>query len=358
MSLEDKIYHKLQKHLDNQPVGFPPTSSGSDISLLKFFFQSEEVKIALKLSYKEQNIEEIFEQLKEEQFTKVNLQNILENMVNKGIIWWKLRDGKMFYKLLPLMIGLDESVNYNRTPEYIKLGMDYMFESQFPLILAKSKNPQIRTIPVDHSIEPEHLVGNYDDFKKIIENLEGPIVLLDCVCKKTAKINNRPCQKTDRLDTCLVFNDTAERWIKRGLGKQITKEEALQNLKKYQEDGLVLQPSNSKEPEFLCACCGCCCGIISMQKVIPNPTQFWTNNYYATVNAELCEGCRTCANRCQVNAIKVRNKIAKINLKRCIGCGNCVVTCPNQAISLTKKQDEINIPKNNEELYETIMREK
>ncbi len=356
MSLEDKIYHKLQEHLDNQPVGFPPTTTGSDISLLKYFFQPEEAKVALKLSYKEQNIEEIFEHLKEE-YTKTNLHNILENMVNKGIIGWKLRDGIMFYRLLPLVIGLDESVNYNRTPEYIKLGIDYMLESQFPLRLVNSKIPQMRTIPVEYSVEPEHLVGNYDDLKAIIKNLEGPIVLLDCVCKKTAKINGRPCQKTDRLDICLVFNEIAERWLRRGLGKQITKEEALQILKKNQEDGLVLQISNSKEPEFVCSCCGCCCGVLSMQKLIPNPTKFWTNSYYATVNAELCEGCRACLKQCEVNAIKLRNKIATINLKRCIGCGNCVIICPNEAISLTKKQDEINIPKNNKELYETIMRE-
>ena len=65
MSIEDKIYRELQEHLDNQPVGFPSTTSGSDIALLKYFFQPEEAKVALKLSYKEQNIEEIFEHLKE-----------------------------------------------------------------------------------------------------------------------------------------------------------------------------------------------------------------------------------------------------------------------------------------------------
>ena len=36
------IYRKLQQHLDQLPIGYPPTESGNDIKILKFIFTPEE----------------------------------------------------------------------------------------------------------------------------------------------------------------------------------------------------------------------------------------------------------------------------------------------------------------------------
>ena len=57
--MED-VYHKLQKHLNCQPVGFPATKSGSEIRILKNIFSSQEAEIAAYLSYKFESIETIF----------------------------------------------------------------------------------------------------------------------------------------------------------------------------------------------------------------------------------------------------------------------------------------------------------
>lgn len=75
------IYRELQKHLNEQPIDFPATNSGSDIRLLKYLFKPEEVEIALKLSYNYQSIEDIYELFKKEDIGKAELEESLENMV-------------------------------------------------------------------------------------------------------------------------------------------------------------------------------------------------------------------------------------------------------------------------------------
>ena len=60
MNKSDKIYIKLQKHLDNQPVGFPATQSKSEIKILKHIFTPQEAEIATYLSYIPEPLETIF----------------------------------------------------------------------------------------------------------------------------------------------------------------------------------------------------------------------------------------------------------------------------------------------------------
>jgi NAD-dependent dihydropyrimidine dehydrogenase PreA subunit len=62
------------------------------------------------------------------------------------------------------------------------------------------------------------------------------------------------------------------------------------------------------------------------------------SNYYAGVDADTCEGCETCTDRCQVNAITMIDDVAVITNDMCIGCGLCVSTCPTESIAMIHKQ--------------------
>jgi len=268
MSSEERLYRNLQKHLDKQPIGFPATASGSDIRLLKHFFSPNEVKILLNLSFRDKSTEEIHELIRKDEISIEELKNVLDKMVSKGNIGWRERDGINYYRIIPLVVGLDESKVYDLSSGYLKLLFEYMIESRFPLKLVTSKVPQLRTIPVEQSITPQHYINNYDKLISLIENMEGPFVVLDCICKKTAALRGNKCKMTSRLETCFVFGDIAKTWLRRGFGRHISKAETLELLRKGEEEGLILQSSNSQKPEFICCCCGCCCGILSMQKLI------------------------------------------------------------------------------------------
>ena len=60
MTQNNQVYVKLQKHLDNQAVGFPATRSGAEIKILKHIFAPEEAEIACCLNYKFEPLETIF----------------------------------------------------------------------------------------------------------------------------------------------------------------------------------------------------------------------------------------------------------------------------------------------------------
>jgi heterodisulfide reductase subunit A2 len=57
----------------------------------------------------------------------------------------------------------------------------------------------------------------------------------------------------------------------------------------------------------------------------------------ASVNEELCSGCRICNNMCPFNAISfdAEKGISQVNQAMCQGCGTCVAACPAGAISGT-----------------------
>ncbi len=60
----------------------------------------------------------------------------------------------------------------------------------------------------------------------------------------------------------------------------------------------------------------------------------------ATVNRDLCSGCRLCIPACPYGAIEIVDERAEVNEVVCEGCGACVSTCPSEAISLRNFTDE------------------
>ena len=358
---EKNIYRNLQKHLDKQPVGYPATKSGSDIRVLKGLFKPEEAEIAMKLNYKPRSLEQIHRDAGESGIALEKLKNFLDEMSKNGLIGYLEKDGIPHFYNTPLVVGMYEGQLYKLTPELLSDFEDYAKDKTFGLEFLSSKLPQMRTIPIEKSITPEHHVATYDHLMGIIESTKGPFFINECICRKSSAVKGNPCQQTSRLETCLAIGDMAKTCIRSGLGgREITRDEAIDISFQNQEEGLVLQPNNAQQAEFICACCGCCCGILQMQKTLPKPIDFWSTNYYAKVDAEDCTGCGTCLERCQTGAISINEKlnISRVNLNRCVGCGNCVTSCETGAMSLVKKERELVPPKTPEELFDIIMANK
>ena len=121
-------------------------------------------------------------------------------------------------------------------------------------------------------------------------------------------------------------------------------------MERAREDGLVVQPENSQKPEAICVCCGDCCVFLKPMKAHPRPAELFLTNYYAEVNPELCDGCGTCIEKCQMDARTLVDGVAVVNPDRCIGCGNCVALCSTDAGSLKKKEPE-NVPPVDKDAY-------
>jgi Na+-translocating ferredoxin:NAD+ oxidoreductase subunit B len=129
--------------------------------------------------------------------------------------------------------------------------------------------PVLRTIQVGQHIQINHHVTTFENTREIIEKTNGPIVVLECFCRKGTLVKGKPCPKTTRLETCLILDDTASSCIKAKLGRRISREEALEITRLNDADGLVFQVSTTSKVSGICACCECCCSHLHRRKMFP-----------------------------------------------------------------------------------------
>lgn len=354
---QDAIYRLLQEHLDKQAVGFPAAGSGEDIRFLTMLFTPDEAKVALRLSYQPtpQN-RVVADAAADAEKSEDQTIALLESAFQKGAIGWKLKNGVPHWHLVPVVIGMYEAQDGNPSREFLAAARPYMRTMQYGKAFSSVKPSQMRTIPIRKSVTVEHHIATYDEIRSLVKASKGPFVIIKCICREVQRVQGKPCKQTSRLETCLGMGDMASMSLRRNHGHKISADEALSILRQNEDDGLVLQPANAQNTEFVCSCCGCCCGMLGFQKALPNPMDFWTSNFYASVKTESCTRCGVCVKRCQVNAVALSGPsgTAAISRSKCIGCGLCVVTCPKKAISLIKKPQETVPPKDEEELYDTI----
>jgi ferredoxin len=280
-------------------------------------------------------------------------------MVDKGSILMSKKGDKKLYSVIPLAVGSYE-LQLERITRDFGQDMKQYLGGEFGKEMFQTKIPQLRTIPIEKGIPTpdKYQVSTYDNVRQIIEKSGGPIAVINCVCRQTKDVIGESCTITDLRETCIVFRDNTEYYLSHGIGRLISKEEALGILEKAQEAGLVLQPENTLYPGFVCCCCGDCCGILSTIKRFPRPADSYATNYYSEVDPELCKGCGTCVERCQMEARAIVSDVATVNLDRCIGCGICVANCESNANQLKKKEVELLPPKNTDALYTKIMTKK
>jgi len=357
MAIESQVYRDLQKHLDRLPIRYPATESGVEIRILKHLFTPEEAKIALQLSMIPEPVKRIYRRVKKSGISIEELQNKLDQMALKGNILSGKEGDEKLYSNMWLAIGMYEFQVDRLTEDFIKDITQYDDEA-FADAAIRISIPQIRTIPMEKSIPlPEkYQVSTYDDLRKIVENTDNQMAVANCICRQVKDLTGASCARTDLRETCLMVSpDSAEYYINAGIGRAVTKEEALDILDKAQEAGLVIQPGNSQHPEFICCCCGDCCGVLTAIKKSPRPSDFYATNYYIEVDPDLCNGCEICIEQCQLDAREMVDGVAIINLDRCIGCGNCVMICNTNANQLRKKDKETIPPKDAQALYMKIL---
>ena len=359
-----KVYKKLQKHLDAQPVAFPATPSGVERRLLRDAFTVDEAKLALFLDYKFQTVENVCSRASGNGFSEANIRNMLDNMEKHGAIFVKMVNGKKEYALHPYAVGIFEMKVSTMNAAYYMDFRKYIYQS-FAMAFLSTSPSQMRVIPVEKSVTPALNIATYDEIRELVLQNEGRICVADCVCRKGRDSIGQHCKETDRREICIGFADFADMYTRNGWGRAIEKEEAFDILAQNEKDGLVLMPSNTREAQFVCSCCKCCCACMEGVSMLAKPSEFVKNNYHAVLDAEQCVGCGQCGEKCKTEAIKMQpvsdsKKVnaAAIDSNRCIGCGICVAACKSGALTLAKKENQVAPPKDMDSLYEEIMKNK
>ena len=221
MNSTEKIWRNLQKHLNRQAVGYPATRSGVELRLLKRFFKPEEALLAMHLTYKPRSIDRIFETAKEMGITMKVMEQMLDTMLQNGVIGHIEKEGDRCFYSLPLAVGMYEGQVNKLTPEFLKDYDEYINGTAFGLEFLSAEIPQMRTIPIRESIPVNHTVTSYDHITNIVNNTDGPFAVVECICRQRTRLQGKPCQQTNLMETCISFGDSAKNLIKYGIGKVI-----------------------------------------------------------------------------------------------------------------------------------------
>ncbi len=337
--MPENIYQQLARHLDDLPGGFPKTESGVELRILRRMFTPREAEMALNLTL-------IFEEAKvvarRAQAPVEETAAVLEKMSQKGLIYRLPHKGKPpRYMAAQFVIGIWE-MHVNK----LDPGLIRDFNEYVPVLFNLQewkKAPQLRTVPVEQSLDHKLEVFPFENAADLVKEntkfLEAP-----CICRKERRIMGEDCGKPE--GNCLIMGAGVDIYQNAGIGREISRAQALALLEKADEAGLVLQPSFSKKISNICCCCGCCCQVLKNIKKHPHPSAQVSSPFMARLDPEPCSGCGVCVDRCQMGALQIKDEKAILDGTKCIGCGLCVSACPTGALRLQRKpaREQIRIP--------------
>jgi Na+-translocating ferredoxin:NAD+ oxidoreductase subunit B len=337
------VYRQLAKKLDKLPIGFPATSSGVELRILKKIFSPDDARSALKLK----PIPETADRIAKRFGLPVDAMRAqLDRMASLGQIGSFTAGGVQRYALLPFIVGIYEFQLNRIDKELADLFEEYA--PRFVKSLGSLKPALARVIPVNVAVDSKLEILAYEDMRKIIEGSKS-FALRECICRKEKALEGHPCSHT--LETCLGFSSEEGAFDYFNYsGRIISKEEALQLLEMTEREGLVHATFNVRENHgFVCNCCSCCCGFLRGLKEFQAPYVLTRSNLMASIDHETCSDCGLCANeRCPMQAIAGDGGNYQVMAERCIGCGVCSLACPTDSIRLVRRpQAEQDIPPKN-----------
>lgn len=167
----------------------------------------------------------------------------------------------------------------------------------------------MRVIPIETAIEGNSKRVSYEEVSKYL-NEHDIFTVTDCSCRTDREIMGEGCGHL-KEDMCIQMGHAAEYYIKTGRGRQITREEAFEIIRRAEENGLMHQIPNtdgSGKTHAICNCCGCGCLSLRTAGMFKN-NDMVRSNYVATVNQEKCVACGQCVEHCPVNALKLGQKL-------------------------------------------------
>ena len=272
------------------------------------------------------------------------VKSILEQLASKGFL--NVTSGGA-YCLPPVPFLLNLHMLYPELKpddlEAAELYQQYFIKEKFYKYYATSGKgtPFLRAIPVEQAIDREEKTFNAEEAHEYIQNLQTEdLALVPCPCRtRTEKMDIRECRDRFPVGSCIFIANTATKFIELGLGKRVTKEQAIAYLDEMVELGLIPTAENYiADPHgIMCLCCGCCCSNVRGRTRWDNPTAVLPSHFLPEANDD-CVQCGECVDRCMLDALSLDDDAERpiVDPEKCIGCGVCVVGCPEEALKLKR----------------------
>jgi ferredoxin len=199
-------------------------------------------------------------------------------------------------------------------------------------------------IPVNVSIDPPESVPiPLRVLERLVTDIEDRFILHECICRSHVKCGNHP-----RDLGCMALGPAIDR-MHPTHGRRVTADEAVAHVRRAAKEGLVpniahvwIDPlsfglTRFQKLMFICFCDDCCCIYRKyMTARGPNLDKAYKKipGISIKLNAELCNGCGDCVQRCFLGEIKIEEGKSVTNDNACAGCGKCVAVCTKGARTL------------------------
>lgn len=239
--------------------------------------------------------------------------DMLMQLTDIGVIEMKPQsDGTDRFELVIYLPGIFELMMLNREqakkhPEIARAFEEYSRTTvEKVTTMMPLGNGALRVIPVESAIKSETRRASYEEISHWLTKYQNHLALAPCQCRL---VRQQMGEGTGNMpeELCIILGATAESCIRTGKARRITKEEAVEVIKKAERRGYMHQVTNMDGTDKIWALCNCERNICFALR---------TSQYFGTPN------------------MSRSNYIAEVDPKKCAACGKCVETCPANAVKL------------------------
>ena len=370
-----KKLKKLIKLMNKKSKRLLPSFLGAIVNVLDSVMTSEEADFLLNVGIDKYTREELRAKL---QMDDENFSRLFKSLIHKGLIWSKTtKNGQDIFELSPMMVGwfemqvADGNENdddkefirnltklFNSFKKFNFLGGRTVVNTYYriggPKWSVVGMNPSelaaARSVEVNEIIDvPETKIIHAKNLNELLQKFDGKIAVSNCICRQHWLSEGEPCRIDLPRETHMWLGNLALHVAKNGIGRLITKEEAVNIMKEVQQKGGIHEVMHdemdvNKDELCICNCCWDCCNSLGAYNRGQIPL-YLKAYYLATIpNLSKCTGCETCVQFCPVQAMSIKDGKAKPDIKKCIGCGQCEIQCPESAIKLIERERSVFLP--------------
>jgi len=289
----------------------------------------------------------------------------LDDLYFKGVAFPRDFDNRELFRFARNIVQLHDASQATQCLDVVKdrpfyaLWHDFATNEMYPRMgkaRAGQAQPRSRIVPAYKAIKDIPEMLPCEDMRAILK-AQQLIAVVPCSCRYRTTSVGEQCRYTKEAErwNCIQFGRGAEYAIKRGTGKKLSLDEALQLMDAIEEDGLLHPwPNNANLTGYnlMCNCCrDCCQTYVPMDMVGVSIGNIWEKSrYQAEINLDDCNGCGVCIDRCQFDAVEMvrasgsGEEKAVVQAEKCFGCGACVLGCAPEAIKMKVVRPPQHIP--------------
>jgi Pyruvate/2-oxoacid:ferredoxin oxidoreductase delta subunit len=361
-----ETYRKLLKHLNGSWYMVP--ESEDMLKMVMYRFDPEDAEFLLDFSLMPRSLDDLatMKGIKKDELAKK-----LDGLSAKGLLYRYTRGEQVYYYLQDLF-SLWRTYGWPGPKADNRVEIANFIDHAFPEFMSPFKEVSekgLRVLPLERTIEDPKTILPYEEVKKVLDSYTY-FCVTRCGCREKKNIAEHTPDCKYPSEVCLHFDKLAHYIVENGLGREISRQEAQDILRRCADLGLVHGVSNQqKGTDTICNCCRCCCMWFETMDRCKHLGTLAPSNYRIHIEESTCTGCGLCVKRCPMEALSLREeplakgrktiikeearekslvnktgKVSQAKIEYCIGCGVCAYKCPSKSLILKRNEVEHHPP--------------